>query len=198
MKPIRGLALLLALLLTGCATLAPGSRGREEKRLWRDAHLALRAENFGAADSAFRRLATEYPTREEGREALFFLGEMRMDPRNPGWNSRGAADYLRRYLAFGDSGSRVEIHRAPEATTFLELANQLNLPADQRIGALQPGTERVSVPGPTRIVPSEQAAELAAEVQRLRAQVAERDATIRRQTDELNRIRNTLAPGRRP
>lgn len=201
MKPTRGLVFLLALFLAACASLAPGSRGGEGKRLWTQAHLALRAENFRAADSLFTRLATAYPATEEGREALFFLGEMRMDPRNPGWNSRSAADYLRRYLARGDSAGRVEIHRRPEASTFLELANQLNLPAGQRIGALQPGTTvqiREAAPVPQRVVPSEEAAELRAEIERLRGELAGRDETIRRQRDELNRIRNTLAPGRRP
>ena len=202
MKPTRGLVLLLALFLAACATLAPGSGGREGKRLWTAAHLALRAENFRAADSLFSRLATAHPRSEEGHEALFFLGEMRMDPRNPGWNSRLAAEYLRRYLARGDSSPRAEIHRQPEANTFLELANQLNLPAGQRIGALQPGTTRVEVPQqapvPQRVVPSEEAAALRAEIERLRGELEARDETIRRQRDELNRIRNTLAPGRRP
>lgn len=198
MKLIRGLALLLALLLPACATLAPGSRGREVKRLWTEAHLALRAENFRTADSAFSRLATQHASTEQGREAVFFLGEMRMDPRNPAWNSRRAADYLRRYLALADPAGRVEIHRRPEATTFLELANQLNLPPEQRVAQLQPGTVERAVPGPVRIVPGEQAAELSAEVQRLRRELADRDETIRRQREELNRIRNTLAPGRRP
>lgn len=203
MKPTRGLVFPLALFLAACATLAPGSGGREGKRLWTEAHLALRAENFRAADSLFTRLATDHPRTEEGHEALFFLGEMRMDPRNPGWNSRLAAEYLRRYLARGDSSPRAEIHRQPEANTFLELANQLNLPAGQRIGALQPGTtvevrQPAAQPVPQRVVPSEEAAALRTEIERLRAQVAERDETIQRQRDELNRIRNTLAPGRRP
>lgn len=193
----RGLPFLLALVVTACATLAPGSRGREGRQLWTEAHLALRAENFRAADSAFNRLATDHAGTEEGREALFFMGEMRMDPRNPGWNSLRAADYLRRYLALADS-ARGEIHREPEARTFLELANQLNLPPDQRVAALQPGTVERTVPGPVRIVPGEQAAELNAEVLRLRRELADRDETIRRQREELNRIRNTLAPGRRP
>jgi hypothetical protein len=205
MKPTRGLVLLLALFLAACATLAPGSGGRQAKRLWTDAHLALRAENFRAADSIFSRLATTHPDTEEGREALFFLGEMRMDPRNPGWNSRQAADYLRRYLAHGASERPTEVHRHPEASTFLELANQLNLPAGQRIGALQPGTvERpqqrpaTAAPVPQRVVPSEEAAALRTEIERLRAEVEERDEQIRRLREELNRVRNTLAPGRRP
>lgn len=202
MKPTRGLVFLLALFLAACATLAPASGGREGKRLWTAAHLALRDENFRAADSLFSQLATAHPLTEEGREALFFLGEMRMDPRNPGWNSRMAADYLRRYLARGDSAPRVEIHRQPEANTLLELANQLNLPAGQRIGALQPGTTTVEVrttaPVPQRVVPSEEAAALRTEIERLRGELTERDETIRRLRDELNRIRNTLAPGRRP
>jgi len=200
MKPTRGLVLLLALFLAACATLAPGSGDRQAKRLWTDAHLALRAENFRAADSLFSRLATAHPGTEEGREALFFLGEMRMDPRNPGWNSRQAADYLRRYLAHGANERPTEIHRHPEANTFLELANQLNLPPGQRIGALQPGTsvEVRTVTTPQRVVPSEEAAALRTELERLRREVEERDETIRRQREELNRIRNTLTPGRRP
>ncbi|HEV2147859.1 MAG TPA: hypothetical protein VGR37_10695 [Longimicrobiaceae bacterium] len=196
----RGLAPLLVLLVAGCATFAPGSRDRAERDLWREAHLALGAGNFAAADSAFSRLASTYPDTEEGREAVFFLGEMRLDPRNPGWNTRAAAEHLRRYLARGDTAGQREIHRRPEATTFLELANQLNLPPDQRVAQLQPETEvrTRTVPGPVRVVPGEQAAELSAEVQRLRRELADREETIRRQREELNRIRNTLAPGRRP
>ena len=196
----RGLAPLVVLLLSACATIGLGSEGRERDDLWSVAHLALQAERFAAADSAFSRLATMHPGTEEGRESLFFLGAMHLDPRNPGWSSGEAAEYLRRYLALADSAREVQIHRRPEAVTILQLANQLNMPAEQRIGALQPQTqtERVAVPGPVRVVPGEQARELAAEVERLQRQVAERDETIKKQREELNRIRNTLAPGRRP
>jgi hypothetical protein len=197
----RGPAFLLVLLACGCATLAPGSGDRAgREQLWREAHMALRAGNFGAADSAFSRLANEHPDTEEGREAVFFLGGMRLDPRNAGWNTRAAADHLRRYLAQSDSAEQPEIHRRPEAVTFLEIANQLNLPPEQRVAQFQPDTavRTRTVPGPVRVVPGEQAAELTAEVQRLRRELNERDETIRRQREELNRIRNTLAPGRRP
>lgn len=196
----RGLALFFVLLLSACATIGLRPGGGERDELWTEAHLALRAERFGAADSAFSRLVAAHPEAEEGREALFFLGATRLDPRNPAWSSRQAADYLRRYLAQADSGRKVEIHRRPEAVTLLQLANQLNMPAEQRISALQPQTqtERVAVPGPVRVVPGDQARELAAEVERLRRLVAEREETIRKQREELERIRNTLAPGRRP
>ncbi|HEX2095375.1 MAG TPA: hypothetical protein VHG28_23465 [Longimicrobiaceae bacterium] len=169
--------------------------------MWERAHLALAIENFRTADSVFSQLATRFPQSHEGREALFYLGAMRIDPRNPGWSSQAAAEYLRRYLAHPGNGDAPEIQRRAEATTFLELANQLNLPADERVPALQP-TDTVVISGrrgvPRVITSAEAARELQGEVERLRREVAERDETIRRQREELNRIRNTLAPGRRP
>lgn len=200
MKQTRVLLLALVALVSACAHLSPGSGGREKDRLWREAHLALAAQNFRSADSLFAGLAASFPESEEGREAHFYLGAMRLDPRNEGWSSQQAAEHLRRYLAGDTASARRTIFRKPEAGTLLELANQLNMPAESRVPALQPDTVVRTVPGRSRrvVVPAEESRELSSEVARLRRELAEREETIRRQREELNRIRNTLAPGRRP
>lgn len=200
MKRLRALSLLLVVLVPACAHLGLGSGDGSRDALWRSGHLALRAGNFRGADSAFARLALHFPDTDQGREALFYLGAIRLDPRNPGWTSRGAADYLSRYLAKADSGDRAEIHRQPEARTLLELANQLNLPAGDRVRALQPQTDTVyrTGPGRIRVAPAEESQALQTENDRLRRVIADREETIKRQREELERIRNTLAPGRRP
>jgi len=200
MKQVRVLALAAVALATGCAHLGRGHDGKERETLWREAHIALGAENFRAADTLFASLAMRFGQEQEGREAVFYLGAMRLDPRNPGWNSRAAADHLRRYLTVADTGRADLIYRRPEATTLLELANQLNMPEGSRIPALQPDTvvRTRTVPGRRVIVPAEESRALGAEVERLRRELAERDETIRAQREELNRIRRTLTPGRRP
>jgi hypothetical protein len=181
---------LLPILLLSCAHL-PGTRGEQRARseLWHLAHTALYTEDFARADSLFTTLAATYPNADEGREALFYLGTVYIDPRNPDWSSERTETALRQYLHQDTLGSL--IHRRPEALTLLELSKQLNLPPDQRVAGLQPGTrtlvERV-------VTPATQQRELAAEVDRLRRMVAERDEQIRRQREELDRIRRALAP----
>jgi hypothetical protein len=202
MKRTRALVLVLVALLAACAHLPGGSSAteRERDRLWREAHFALSAENFPAADTLFTQLTRSFPNTQEGREALFYLGAMRIDPRNPAWSSRVAAEWLRQYLARGDTAAERRIYRRPEATTLLELSNQLNMPAENRIAALKPDTvvtTRTRVV-PRRVVTVEESRALAGEVERLRRELAEREETIRSQREELNRIRRTLAPGRRP
>lgn len=201
MKRIRPFVLLLVALLAACAHLGRGSEERRERdRLWGAAHAALSAEDFRTADTLFTRFSERFPETPEGRDALFYLGAMRMDPRNPAWSSRIAAEWLRQYLARGDTAGENRVYRRPEAITLLELANQLNMPAENRIAALKPDTvvtTRTRVV-PRRVVTAEESRALAGEVERLRREVAEREETIRTQREELNRIRRTLAPGRRP
>lgn len=203
MNRTRALAPVLVALLAACAPITRIGGGGEREDLWREAHLALAANEFSAADSLFTRLAAASPERREGREAVFYLGALRLDPRNPAWSSRQSAEQLRRYLAVADSLGPEAIMRRAEAQIFLELASQLNMPVADRIPALQPDTvvrTRV-VPGaapPRRVVSGEEARNLAAEVERLRRELGEREETIRRQREELDRIRKTLAPGRRP
>lgn len=169
------------------------------RQVWSDAHLALQAEQFARADSLFSRLTRDYPTTEAGRESHFYLGTLRLDPRNPGWDPETAETALDRYLSQDSTESA--IHRRPEGQTLQQIARQLNMDPEQRIEGLQPETRTVVR---RVVVPGREAASLTSEVQRLRRQLAERqgqledrDATIRRQNEELERIRKTLT-GTRP
>lgn len=197
---------LLGLAVSGCATLrGSGDRDRELDSLWRNAHTAFARERFTEAEQGFRRLASEYPDTYEGREAPFYVGSLRLDPRNPNWEPDSAAAALRRYLA-QDSGKVRRPLPRPEAVVLLELASQLNLPAGERVRELQPqvvvresGGARV----PQRVPSIPQTQALVSENERLRRQlrdrereITQRDEEIRRQRDELERIRKTLVPQR--
>ena len=196
---------LIAIALPACATLRGlgGDGDREMDSLWREAHTAFARERFTEAEQGFRRLAAEFPESYEGKEATFYIGSLRMDPRNPNWGPDSAAAALKRYLAQDSGDVRKSLPR-PEAVVLLELASQLNLPANQRVPELQP-TERVVVrPGaPTRVAPASESQALSGEVERLRRQlndkdreIGSRDNEIRRLRDELERIRKTLVPQR--
>jgi hypothetical protein len=180
---------LLPMFFFGCAHLPGREPPRPSEQLWNDAHFALYAEEFSAADSLFTRLAASEPDTDHGREARFFLGALHLDPRNQNWNPERAETALREYLS-EDTISPV-IHRRPEARTLLGLAVQLNLPPDERVSALQPTVPTVQ---PRVVVPAGQQREAAEENERLRRLLAERDDQIRRQREELERIRGTLAP----
>lgn len=196
----RALALFLLPVLSGCATLGIGAptapRGSAE---WRDSHYAYYRGDLIEARQGFARLAAEEPQSGEGREALFFLGAIALDPRNPEWNPAPAEQRLRDYLATDSAGAPGFAPR-PEARTLLVLAEQLNLPADRRVAALRPPEspatpERSSAPRQV-VVPATRNRELEAEVERLRRELASRNETIRRLQDELTRIRRTLNPQR--
>lgn len=183
------------LLLTSCATFGRQDREAEERlQIWGEAHNALVAGQFSRADSLFARLASQYGTTVTGRESLFYLGALRLDPRNPDWNSARSEEALVQYLAYDTVAGGV-IHRRPEGETLFQLAHQLNLPIGDRVPGLAETVE-VRVESPPRVVQGSLATTLTAERNRLRTQVAEKDAEIRRLQEELDRIRRTLAaPG---
>lgn len=185
--------ILLAVVLPSCASLrAENTTESARLQLWRDAHEALGAVQFGRADTLFTRIVTDHGATETGRESLFYLGTIRLDPRNPSWSSERAEAALAQYLR-ADTSSAAVIHRRPEAVTLFALAQQLNMPAEERVPGLQ-SEPRVVVQ--RVVVPARQAGALATEVARLREQVAARDAQIRRQEEELDRIRKTLSAPR--
>jgi hypothetical protein len=188
--------LTLFLLAPACAHLSAfGPETEDVGDLWGDAHEALYEQRFADAEQIFTRIQDEHPETREGREALFFVGLIRLDPRNPDWDPEPAETALRSYLAEPDPADETERRRAtparvPEARAFLELARQLNLPPAERVAGLAPET-RVEVEVQRVVVPAQQATDEAAA---LRARIAERDAEIRRLREELDRIRRTLAP----
>jgi TolA-binding protein len=185
-------------LLTSCAHLGTGRTDAQARLdLWNRAHVAFAEEDFATAEQVFERLAVEHPETSEGRESLFYLGTIRLDPRNPAWDPEPAEVRLRTYLA-ADTLPAGPVHRRPEAQTLLQFAVQLNLPPDQRVAALQPQQVPAAAPAAQRrvVAPAQQVQTLTAEVDRLRREVAQRDEQIRTQREELERIRRTLAPRR--
>ena len=190
MRP-SGLVLGFAL-LTGCAHVSSWLDSPEEdlSGLWNQAQDAFFAEDFDQAETLFGEIAREHEGTLEGREALFYLGVIRIDPRNPEWDTELAQARLGDYLEYMDYGGS-RLYRYPEALTLHELARQLNLPYEARIEPLRAEERVVTVEEPASPSP-EQTRELAAEVERLKQQIAERDARIRAQQEELDRIRRTL------
>jgi TolA-binding protein len=191
------LTAVVPLVVVGCAHLQ-GLSGDTSNRqeLWSRAHEALSDQDFAGAEAAFGQLAREHSGTIEARESEFYLGAMRLDPRNDDWDPLLAQERLDGYLAHvRDGGPR--LYRYPEALTLHEIARQLNLPPDSRVEGLQP-EERVVTVQERVLVPAEQSQELAAEVEHLRQQIAERDERIHQQQEELERIRRTLTAPARP
>lgn len=180
-------AILLA--LSGCAHLgSPPADVLERNQLWARAQILLAADEFARADSLFSQVARSYPETDEGRESLFYRGMIALDPGNPDWNSEAAEELLQAYLASGgDEGTGV--HRQPEAETLLELAIQLNLPAEERISPLQ------ARPQTRVVIQARDAEETLAENERLRQELAAREAEIQQLKEEMDRIRRTLTGG---
>ena len=183
------------LLLAACASRGGSAERRASEdrlALWRQAQDAVIAGQFARADTLYGVLISQHGSTETGHESLFHLGALRLDPRNPNWSSALAQTALEMYLAADSTGALQA--RRPEARTLLELAKQLNLPAENRVPGLQGETRVVTQ---RVVVPAREATSLQAEVGRLRDQLAAKDAQIRRQEEELDRIRRTLsAPGR--
>lgn len=187
--------LLLSVLLSACSVFAPANLGpgaADRDYLWRRAHAAMHADSLRIATESFQRLAVEYPGTRQGRESQFYLAALALEPANPGFSADEAVRRLDAYLAADTAGGRVT--RRPEAESLLALARQLALPCETRTGELRcdPSTivQTREVGGDTVIVRSGDAGEAA----RLRRELAQRDATIRQLREELQRIRDTLAP----
>lgn len=181
-------------LLTGCAVLGQGPSDADQRaETWTLAHQALAVEDFERAAALFQRLAAEHPTAQEGREAVFYLGSMRLDPRNPAWDPVPAEEHLTSYLTADTVPERTVAPRRPEAQTLLELAKQLNMPPRERVPGLQAETQVIVEAEPERVVvPATESRALSNEVARLRRELAEREATIETQKTEIERIRKTL------
>ena len=178
----------LVLLLPGCAHLGAGpSEGWERARLWDEAHGYFATYDFERADSVFSLIAREHPETDEGRESLFYLGALRVDPRNPEWDAEVSEARLREYLAADSTNGPV--HRRPEATVLAALVNQFTLPMEDRIPDLQAEGNR------TVVIRSEEAPGTPAEVAQLRQQLEARDAEVKQLREELDRIRRTLTGG---
>lgn len=198
MKTVSTLSLVL--LLSACAgvgqSLGPGAAARD--LLWRQGHAAMNADSFRIATSSFRRLSEQHPETVEGREALFYVGTMYLDPDNPMFDAAQARQNLALYVARDTVAGGTRQIRRPEAHRLLALAEELAIPCEQRAGPLRCDPEeivrRVTVPVPVPGQPQAPATGDGAEVARLQRQVAERDATIRQLREELQRIRETLAP----
>jgi hypothetical protein len=188
-------AILFAALLSACSVFAPENLGpgaASRDQLWRQGHAAMHADSFRIAMAAFQRLAAEHPRDEEGREARFFLGTLYLEPANPAFDPALATQNLELYLGSDTAGGRLT--RRPEAETLLGLSRQLALPCEQRTGGLRCAPDVVVRPGGADTVVVRQGSDQSAEVGRLRRELNERDATIRQLREELQRIRNTLAP----
>jgi hypothetical protein len=188
-------AILCAVLLSACSVFAPENLGpgaASRDQLWRQGHAAMQADSFRIAMAAFQRLAAEHPRDTEGREARFFLGTLYLEPANPEFDAALAAQHLEMYLAADTAGGRGT--RRPEAETLLGLSRQLSVPCEQRTGELRCDPGVVVLPGASDTVVVRQGSDQSAEVSRLRRELNERDATIRQLREELQRIRNTLAP----
>lgn len=191
-------ALLLAALLPACATLrGPGGGGTNDRsRLWNEAHAAFARDSFPVAAALFQRLASEHPRSMEGRESRFYLGVLALEPRYAEFSPARAGEHLNIYLSL-DTAQNVRVYRESAAQTLLRLSQQLRVPCEERIAALRCAPTVVERRVPGAPAPAASNGVSAAEVERLRNGITERDAEIARLREELARIRNTLVP-RRP
>ncbi|CAA9360846.1 MAG: hypothetical protein AVDCRST_MAG68-4766 [uncultured Gemmatimonadetes bacterium] len=189
--------LLAALFLPACATLRGGrSDAGERTRLWQAAHAAYHQDSFRVAAAAFQRLATDYPRTPEGHEARFYLGVLSLEPRSA-VDLTIARQHLQLYVG-ADTMQETRGYHGREAASLLRLVSELQRPCDVRVGALACETRVVTRPGAPEPAAPTGGSENSAEAARLRREVAERDQTIKDLREELQRIRNTLAPRRQP
>jgi hypothetical protein len=193
MKPIRALALVL--FCSSCAVLHGGGAASNPRLdLWNRAQLAFYADSFRTATAAFQQLAASYPHTVEGREAHFYLGALALDPRNPTFDAKTADDQLAQYLA-PDSAVQGVPFRRTEAVVMQRLAQEFEKPCEERITPLRCETRVVrTAGGGSREAPRNVNGTSSAEVDRLQAALADRDAQVQRLREELDRIRNTLVP----
>ena len=188
----RTFAIFLAAALSGCGVLHHGSSPQPARlRLWNQAQTAFYADSFRVSMVRFQALADSFPRSVEGREAHFFLGVMYLDPRNPAFDPRAADEQLGTYLA-PDTALHVTPFRRTEAMSMQRMAQEFRKPCEDRVAPLRCETRTVRTAG--RDAPRNVNGTSSAEVDRLQAAVADRDAQIQRLRDELDRIRNTLVP----
>ena len=186
--------LLLALVLPACATLGFGGGGGERRQLWEQAHAAYSADSFRESATLFQRLFNEHPGTHEGHEARFFVGMLSVEPRS-NVDLRIAEQQLLIYLAEDTLKGMDGIHLR-EAGTVLALVRELQKPCDARVPGLPCMVQVAPRETPDEPAPPPSTA-APAEIARLRREIAERDGIIRDLREELQRIRNTVAP-RRP
>jgi hypothetical protein len=188
--------LLAALVLPACATVGLGGSGEGRTELWRQAHDAFARDSVRVAEALFQRLAAEHPRTHEGHEARFYLGMLNLDPRGR-LDLPSAVRNLETYLA-EDSLQGMRGYHLREAESLFRFAVELQRPCGQRSPAL-PCDTAATPPVVTRTVPGAPepppaGTVSAAEAARLRRTIAEQNAQIQQLQNELQRIRNTLAP----
>jgi hypothetical protein len=193
-------AIFSVLLLGACATLRGGGPDAGHRaRLWEQAHAAYAQDSFRVAAAAFQRLANEHPRTTEGHESRFYLGVLSLEPRSS-VDLTLARQQLQMYVA-DDTAQALRGYHLREAGSLLRLVTELQRPCETRAGAIACDTRVVTrtVTEPGATAPSnDSGAAATAEAARLRRELNERDQTIRDLREELQRIRNTLAPRRQP
>jgi hypothetical protein len=166
-------------------------------RLWEQGHAAYAQDSFRVAAAAFQRLANEHPRTTEGHEARFYLGVLSLEPRSS-VDLTLARQQLQLYLA-EDTLHSLRGYHEREAGSLLRLVTELQRPCETRVAGVaceqRVVTRTVTEPGTGGNGENPAAT---AEAARLRREVAERDQTIKDLREELQRIRNTLAPRRQP
>lgn len=188
----------VVVIAAGCAHIGGTTNESAERlTLWADALDALEEQQFARSEREFRRLATQHPGTAEGHEALFYLGALRLDPNNPLWDPRPAEEALQDYLAAPASEDTLAHER--EASILLALAEQLAAAPEERVPALRRSTTRSAdtEPHPADLPQEGPTAEEcvdSAAVEELRREIAEKEAEISSQNEELERIRRTLTP----
>ena len=186
--------LLLGVFLPACATVqGVTGDGGGRMRLWEQAHEAYSADSFRVAATLFQRLANEHPRTHEGHESRFYIAALSMEPRS-NVDLRQAEQQLALYLA-DDSLRRFRGYHGREGETLLAVVRELQKPCGTRVSAYECVTRTQVVERPGEPVqPPPSGGPSAAEVARLRRELAERDNTIRELREELQRIRSSLAP----
>ena len=192
-------AVLATLVLSACSTVGLGGAGGGRMELWRQAHHAFSIDSFRVAEALFQRLATEHPRTYEGHEARFYLGVLNLEPRNQ-VDFAAAIQNLSAYLAEDTTGEHRGYHHR-EGETLLTFARLLNTPCGRRVPSIlcpPPPLDTgvvVTRPAPGQPEPPQPTGAIsAAEAARLRRTIADQAATITQLQNELQRIRNTLAP----
>jgi hypothetical protein len=181
--------LLLPLTLGCLLWLAPGCahvpvEERPASRI-EAAREALHGGQFASADSMLSALAAAEPETAQGHQALFLLGVLHLDPRNPAWSPAEAEIVLARYLEFPFGEHR------PEAVALYALARRLAAPMP-RVARVPAGEGRSGGAAPPAAAGG--GAGEGDESERLRREIADRDRELAKLREELERIRRRLSP----